>query len=91
MSWDKVLDSLEFSNVLLFFFVSVCSKNPAEIDWKGTGAEYVVESTGVFTTMDKAKVHLLLSRLLIYLRILLSCFRTFAPIVHYAIVWMLYL
>lgn len=33
-------------------------KNPAEIPWKDAGAEYVVESTGVFTTTDKAKAHL---------------------------------
>lgn len=33
-------------------------KNPAEIPWKNAGAEYVVESTGVFTTTDKAKAHM---------------------------------
>jgi len=29
-----------------------------KIPWGSVGAEYVVESTGVFTTIDKAKVHL---------------------------------
>jgi glyceraldehyde 3-phosphate dehydrogenase len=33
-------------------------KNPADIKWSETGADYVVESTGVFTTTDKAKAHL---------------------------------
>jgi len=33
-------------------------KDPANIPWSETGAEYVVESTGVFTTTDKAKAHL---------------------------------
>ncbi|KAF7559714.1 hypothetical protein G7046_g4424 [Stylonectria norvegica] len=33
-------------------------RDPANIPWKDTGAEYVVESTGVFTTIDKAKAHL---------------------------------
>ena len=33
-------------------------KNPAEIPWKDAGAEYVVESTGVFTTTEKAKAHM---------------------------------
>ena len=33
-------------------------RDPANIPWKDTGADYVVESTGVFTTTDKAKAHL---------------------------------
>merc|ERR1711962_852102 len=30
---------------------------PEAIPWSSAGAEYVVESTGVFTTLDKAKAH----------------------------------
>eukprot|EP00002_Diphylleia_rotans_P004784 TRINITY_DN136_c0_g1_i5.p1 TRINITY_DN136_c0_g1~~TRINITY_DN136_c0_g1_i5.p1 ORF type:complete len:335 (-),score=67.58 TRINITY_DN136_c0_g1_i5:69-1073(-) len=33
-------------------------KNPNEIPWGASGAEYVVESTGVFTTKEKAALHL---------------------------------
>merc|ERR1712082_113032 len=32
-------------------------RDPAAINWSGAGAEYVVESTGVFTTTDKALAH----------------------------------
>merc|ERR1712240_620326 len=32
-------------------------RDPANIDWASAGAEYIVESTGVFTTNDKAIVH----------------------------------
>jgi len=33
-------------------------KDPGNIPWSETGAYYVVESTGVFTTTEKAKAHL---------------------------------
>merc|ERR1712126_413691 len=32
-------------------------RDPAAIQWASAGAEYVVESTGVFTTIDKASAH----------------------------------
>ncbi|WCJ37137.1 Glyceraldehyde-3-phosphate dehydrogenase [Euphorbia peplus] len=38
--------------------IKVSSKrDPAEIPWGDYGAEYVVESSGVFTTIDKASAH----------------------------------
>merc|ERR1712212_772563 len=37
--------------------VSMC-RNPEEIQWAASGAEYVVESSGVFTTLEKASKHM---------------------------------
>lgn len=40
-------------------FVAVTAeKDPARIDWKGLGVDYVIESTGLFTHMDLASKHL---------------------------------
>ncbi|XP_021901428.1 glyceraldehyde-3-phosphate dehydrogenase GAPCP2, chloroplastic-like [Carica papaya] len=36
----------------------VCKRDPVEIAWGDLGAEYVVESSGVFTTLGKASAHL---------------------------------
>uniref|UniRef100_A0A7S1YXV7 Glyceraldehyde-3-phosphate dehydrogenase n=1 Tax=Ditylum brightwellii TaxID=49249 RepID=A0A7S1YXV7_9STRA len=33
-------------------------RNPADIGWGATGADFVCESTGIFTTIDKASEHL---------------------------------
>ncbi|XP_064385215.1 glyceraldehyde-3-phosphate dehydrogenase-like [Halichondria panicea] len=33
-------------------------RNPTEIPWEKHGADYVVESTGIFTTTEKASAHL---------------------------------
>ena len=33
-------------------------KDPSNIPWGSVGAEYIVESTGVFTTTEKASAHL---------------------------------
>jgi len=34
------------------------NRNPEEIPWGEVGADYVIESTGVFTDKDKAAAHL---------------------------------
>lgn len=37
--------------------VFYAEKDPSKIDWKAAGAEYIAESTGVFTTIEKAAQH----------------------------------
>jgi len=39
------------------YVVSV-SRDPKEIPWGADGAEYVVESTGIFLSLEKADAHL---------------------------------
>ena len=33
-------------------------RNPSEIPWGAAGADFVVESSGVFTTLEKAGEHI---------------------------------
>ncbi|MEM7552920.1 MAG: type I glyceraldehyde-3-phosphate dehydrogenase [Cyanobacteria bacterium P01_A01_bin.84] len=40
------------------FIPCVSVRNPAELPWKEKDADYVVESTGLFTTYDSASAHL---------------------------------
>lgn len=42
------------NNISIIYLV----RNPEEIPWGEAGADYVVESTGVFTDKDKAAAHL---------------------------------
>jgi len=35
-----------------------CEKNPADLKWDEVGAEYIVESTGLFLTQEKAAGHI---------------------------------
>jgi len=48
-------DSLIVNGKSVKFYMK---RDPSEIPWSETGAEYIVESTGVFTTTEKAKAHL---------------------------------
>merc|ERR1711962_515522 len=49
--------SLEYM-VYMFKAITVFSeRDPAAIDWASAGAKYVVESTGVFTTLEGASKH----------------------------------
>ncbi|KAH7420867.1 hypothetical protein KP509_13G026600 [Ceratopteris richardii] len=53
----KILDdsTLEISGHAIKVFGK---RDPSEIPWSDAGADYVVEASGVFTTIDKASAHL---------------------------------
>lgn len=48
-------DGLKVNGNHIRFFAEM---DPANIDWKGVGAEYIAEATGKFTSADKAQAHL---------------------------------
>ncbi len=50
-----VADCAQRHNPLLR--LAVRSRDPKEIPWAAHGASAVVEATGIFTTIEKAKVH----------------------------------
>ncbi|KAM0947027.1 putative glyceraldehyde-3-phosphate dehydrogenase (phosphorylating) [Dioscorea sansibarensis] len=59
--WNHSDIKVKDSKTLLFGEKAVTVfgfRNPEEIPWGEAGAEYVVESTGVFTDKDKAAAHL---------------------------------
>jgi hypothetical protein len=51
---QRIVFLFRFDRVNLFSL----DRDPAEIPWGEVGADYVVESTGVFTTSAKAQAHL---------------------------------
>ncbi|URD82570.1 hypothetical protein MUK42_02231 [Musa troglodytarum] len=60
-SWKHHEIKVKDSKTLLFGEKQVTVfgvRNPEEIPWGETGADYIVESTGVFTDKDKAAAHL---------------------------------
>jgi glyceraldehyde 3-phosphate dehydrogenase len=59
---EKSNPSLEDNDTLVVNgFKTKCimaTKNPSELPWKALGVDYVIESTGLFTSSDKAVGHL---------------------------------
>jgi glyceraldehyde 3-phosphate dehydrogenase len=56
ISVDKVNNYLLVDGQKIKIFAE---KDPSNIDWKSSGAEYILECTGIFTTTEKAASHLI--------------------------------
>ncbi len=57
--FDGTVDYTDHSIIVNGKEISVfCEKNPADLPWGKVGAEYVVESTGLFLTKEKAQGHI---------------------------------
>lgn len=54
----ELFDSIWVLLQLIECWINHDFRNPEEIPWGETGADYIVESTGVFTDKDKAAAHL---------------------------------
>ena len=52
---EVLADALKINGKLIKFYQEL---DPANINWNETGAEYIAEATGKFTSADKAKIHL---------------------------------
>jgi glyceraldehyde 3-phosphate dehydrogenase len=55
ISVDKASNSLVVDGAKIKIFAE---KDPANISWSSCGAEYILECTGVFTTIEKASTHM---------------------------------
>merc|ERR1712002_698795 len=57
--WKGTVEAKDGKLVINGHAVTVFNeRDPANIKWADAGAEYVVESTGVFTTIEKASLHM---------------------------------
>ena len=57
--FDGTVDYTDHSLIVNGHEIRVTAeKNPADLKWSDVGAEYVVESTGLFLTQEKAQGHL---------------------------------
>ncbi|QAA33361.1 type I glyceraldehyde-3-phosphate dehydrogenase [Clostridium manihotivorum] len=54
LNYDESTNSLIVNDHKIKVF---CEKDPANIDWQSSGAEYILECTGQFTDYEKASAH----------------------------------